>query len=42
MNHALDEMLVGLVFIVSAGYAVLALGPRGLRKRLWAALAERA
>jgi hypothetical protein len=42
VNRALDGILVTLVLIVSTGYAVLALGPKGLRKWLWAALAERA
>jgi hypothetical protein len=42
MNRALDEILVALALIVSVGYATLALGPKDLRKRLWAALAGRA
>ena len=38
MNGILDEFLVGLVLIVSAGYAVFSLGPRSLRSRSFAAL----
>jgi hypothetical protein len=37
MNGVLDYFLVGLVLLVSAGYAVLALGPRTMRPRFYAA-----
>jgi hypothetical protein len=40
MNSILDNSLVGLVLIVSAGYAVSSLGPRSLRQRLLAALSR--
>jgi hypothetical protein len=40
MNSILDNSLVGLVLIVSAGYAVSALGPRSLRQRLLSALSR--
>jgi hypothetical protein len=38
MNGVIDSSLVALVLLVSAGYAVLSLGPRSLRRRLLAAL----
>ena len=38
MNGFLDNSLVGLVLLVSAGYAVFSLGPRSLRRRALAAL----
>ena len=34
MNSVLDNALVGLALVLSAGYAVLALGPRGVRRGL--------
>jgi hypothetical protein len=37
MNGVLDGFLVGLVLVLSAGYAVMALGPRSLRRRILAA-----
>jgi hypothetical protein len=40
MNTILDNSLVGLVLIVSAGYAVSSLGPRSLRRRILAALSR--
>jgi hypothetical protein len=39
MNGALDGALVSLALAVSVGYAVGALGPRTLRRRLLSALA---
>ncbi|HEX9405536.1 MAG TPA: DUF6587 family protein [Steroidobacteraceae bacterium] len=38
MNSVIDGSLVGLALLVSAGYALLSLGPRSLRRRLLAAL----
>jgi hypothetical protein len=38
MNRILDNCLVGLALLVSAVYAVSALGPRTLRRRVLAAL----
>jgi hypothetical protein len=38
VNSVLDNALVGLALLLSAGYAVLALGPRGVRRRLLNAL----
>jgi hypothetical protein len=38
MNGILDDFLVGLVLIISAGYAMYSLGPRSLRSRTFAAL----
>ncbi len=38
MSRILDHLLVGLVLIVSAAYAVSALGPRSVRRRVLAAL----
>jgi hypothetical protein len=40
MNSILDGFLVGVALLASAGYAVLALGPRGLRGRLLASLSR--
>jgi hypothetical protein len=40
MNGILDDSLVGLALLVSAGYAVSSLGPRRLRQRLLAALSR--
>jgi hypothetical protein len=34
MNSVLDDALVGLVLVVSAGYAMVSLGPRSLRRRI--------
>ncbi|MGO9515024.1 MAG: DUF6587 family protein [Steroidobacteraceae bacterium] len=39
MNRVLDYSLVGLALLASAGYALSSLGPKGLRRRMWAALA---
>ena len=38
MNSVIDNSLVGLALLVSAGYALSSLGPRSLRRRLLAAL----
>jgi hypothetical protein len=38
MNSVLDNALVGLALLVSAGYAVTSLGPRSVRRRLLASL----
>ena len=38
MNSILDNSLVGLALLVSAGYAVSSLGPRSVRRRVLAAL----
>jgi hypothetical protein len=40
MSRLLDHLLVGLVLIVSAAYAVAALGPRSVRRRVLAALSR--
>ena len=40
MNGILDDFLVGLVLIISAGYATFSLGPRSLRSRAFAALSN--
>jgi hypothetical protein len=40
MNRILDNCLVGLVLIASAGYVLSSLGPRSLRRRLLAALSR--
>jgi len=40
MNSILDDSLVGLALLVSAGYALSSLGPRSLRQRLLAALSR--
>ena len=42
MNGILDNSLVGLALIVSAGYAATSLGPRSLRRRLLWALSRTA
>jgi hypothetical protein len=42
MNGVIDNSLVGLALLVSAGYALLSLGPRSLRRRLLAALSRAA
>ena|ERR1700722_17453743 len=42
MNGILDNSLVGLALLMSAGYALLTLGPRSLRRRLLAALGRAA
>jgi hypothetical protein len=40
MSRLLDHVLVGLVLLVSAAYAVAALGPRSVRRRVLAALSR--
>ena len=40
MSSILDDSLVGLVLLVSAGYAVSSLGPRSLRRSVLAALSR--
>jgi hypothetical protein len=40
MNRVVDDLIVALVLAVSAGYALMALGPKGLRKRIWGSLAS--
>jgi uncharacterized protein DUF6587 len=40
MNRILDNFLVGLALAASAGYAFSRLGPKSLRTRIWAALAQ--
>ncbi len=40
MNRILDDMLVGLVLLASAGYALASLGPKGLRTRMVRGLAR--
>lgn len=42
MNGILDNSLVGLVLLVSAGYAMSSLGPRSLRRSVLAALSRTA
>ncbi len=42
MNSIIDNSLVGLALLVSAGYALLSLGPRSLRPRLLGALSRTA
>ena len=37
MNNMLDNALVGLALLVSAGYAVSSLGPKSVRRRVLAA-----
>ena len=39
MNKILDDTLVGLVLVASAGYALSSLGPKGLRTRIYRGLA---
>ena len=40
MNSVIDNSLVGLALLASAGYALSSLGPRSLRRRLLAALSR--
>jgi hypothetical protein len=40
MSGVLDISLVALVLLASAGYAILALGPRTLRPRVYASLSR--
>jgi hypothetical protein len=40
MNSVLDNSLVGLALVASAGYALSSLGPRSLRRRLLATLSR--
>ena len=40
MNKLLDNGLVALALIASAGYALSSLGPKTLRRQLWTALAR--
>jgi hypothetical protein len=40
MNSVLDNSLVGLALLASAGYAVMKLGPRSLRQRVLAGLSR--
>ena len=40
MNAVLDNILVGVLLLVSVGYALYKLGPRTLRKRMLAALSR--
>jgi len=40
MNAVLDNFLVGLLLLVSVGYALYRLGPRTLRKRMLAILSR--
>jgi hypothetical protein len=40
VNSVLDNTLVGLALVVSAGYAVTSLGPRSLRRRVLASLSR--
>jgi len=40
MNSILDNFLVGLVLLISAGYLVSSLGPRSLRRGLLGALSR--
>jgi hypothetical protein len=42
MNSILDDSLVGLAILASAGYAVAALGPRNLRRRFLGVLSRAA
>jgi hypothetical protein len=37
MNGVLDESLVGLALLISAGYVLSSLGPRSLRRRMLSA-----
>jgi hypothetical protein len=37
MNSLLDDSLVGLALLISAGYALSSLGPRSVRRRMQAA-----
>jgi len=40
MNNLLDDSLVALALLISAGYVVASLGPRSLRHRLLQALSR--
>jgi hypothetical protein len=40
MNSVLDDSLVAVALLVSVGYALSSLGPRGLRRRALAALSR--
>jgi hypothetical protein len=40
MYRVLDNSLVALALLASAGYALAALGPKGLRRQLYATLAR--
>lgn len=40
MNEVLDDFLVGVVLLVSLGYALAKLGPRSLRQRIFAAMSR--
>ena len=40
MNRIFDDAVVGLALLASAGYALSSLGPKGLRTRLFTALAQ--
>ena len=42
MNNLIDSSLVGLALLGSAGYVLLSLGPRSLRRHLLAALSRAA
>jgi len=42
MNSILDDSLVGLALLASAGYAVASLGPRSLRRRILGVLSRAA
>ena len=42
MNGVIDNSLVGLALLVSAGYALSSLGPKSLRRRLLEALSRAA
>jgi len=42
MNKVLDDGLVILLLLASVAYALSSLGPKGLRRRLWSALARAA
>jgi hypothetical protein len=42
MNSGIDDSLVGLALLLSAGYALFSLGPRSLRPRLLGALSRAA
>jgi hypothetical protein len=40
MNHWLDQSLVGLLLAASAGYALMTLGPKTLRRRILAGMSR--
>jgi hypothetical protein len=40
MNSVLDDSVIGFLLLLSAGYVIFALGPRGLRQRMLAGLAN--